>query len=216
MQNILLRRSFLVLSFLSLTLVGCRSDEEQKQEETKVEEEVDEVAEADASTIYYDQTERLKPEEESVEGYKAICVIQPKTGSQVIGAVTFSEVEGGVRIIADIGGLTPGKHGFHIHEHGDCSAHDGSTAGGHFNPTGKKHGGPDSAERHMGDLGNLEANEYGFAHYDRVDKGLSLEGQYSIIGKSIVIHEGEDDLKSDPTGNSGARIGCGEIVKSEM
>lgn len=147
---------------------------------------------------------------------RAFCVVNAKGDSEVVGAITFAEADGGVRIIADVGGLKPGKHGFHIHEHGDCSAPDASSAGGHFNPTNKKHGGPDSAERHVGDLGNIEANTQGLAHYDRVDKVISLNGPDSIIGKSIVIHSDEDDLVTDPAGNSGKRIGCGEIVVSDF
>ncbi len=143
---------------------------------------------------------------------KGFAIINPKSGSDVVGAVTFTEVEGGIRIIADVGGLMEGKHGFHIHELGDCSADDGSSAGGHFNPGNQSHGGFDSEVRHVGDLGNLEANKYGFAHYDRVDSVITLEGENSIVGKSVVIHDGEDDLQSDPTGNSGSRIGCGSIV----
>jgi superoxide dismutase, Cu-Zn family len=151
-------------------------------------------------------------EKEQVTEYTtAYSIIKPASGSQVIGTVSFHQVEGGLRIWADVAGLTPGKHGFHIHEHGDCSSHDASSAGGHFNPTGTKHGGPDSKERHVGDLGNLEANDEGFAHYERIDTLIELNGENSIIGKSIVIHEGEDDLETQPTGNSGARIGCGEI-----
>lgn len=143
---------------------------------------------------------------------RGFAIINPKSGSDVVGAVTFTEVEGGVRIIADVGGLTEGKHGFHIHESGDCSSDDGSSAGGHFNPTNESHGNFDSQLRHVGDLGNLEANKYGFAHYDRVDSVITIDGENSIVGKSVVIHEGEDDLQSDPTGNSGSRIGCGSIV----
>lgn len=155
-----------------------------------------------------------RPAEKQIK--KAFCVLNPKSDSEVVGAITFTEVEGGVRIIADVGGLNPGKHGFHIHEKGDCSAADASSAGAHYNPTNKKHGGPDSQERHVGDLGNLDANQNGLAHYDRVDTVISLNGPYSIIGKSVVVHADPDDLKTDPSGNSGKRIACGEIVESEM
>lgn len=150
-------------------------------------------------------------QENMTEYARAYAIIKPTSGSRVIGTVSFHKVDGGVRILADVAGLSEGKHGFHVHEHGDCSAADGSSAGGHFNPTGAKHGGPDSAERHVGDMGNLEANEEGFAHYDQINSLMELNGKNSIVGKSIVIHEGEDDLVTQPTGNSGARIGCGEI-----
>lgn len=141
----------------------------------------------------------------------AIVELNPTKGNHVAGTVVFTQVAGGVEIEANVTGLTPGKHGFHVHEHGDCSAHDASSAGGHFNPTKKKHGGPDSPERHVGDFGNLVADKNGVAHYKRVDTVISLTGPDSIIGKSIVVHADEDDLTTQPTGNSGARIACGVI-----
>jgi Cu-Zn family superoxide dismutase len=142
---------------------------------------------------------------------KAVAVLHPTEGNKVEGTVTFTAVEGGVLIVADVKNLTPGKHGFHVHEHGDCSAHDASSAGGHFNPTKTKHGGPDSAERHVGDFGNLEANQDGVAHYERIDKIISLNGPDTIVKRSIVVHADADDLVTQPTGNSGARVACGVI-----
>lgn len=141
----------------------------------------------------------------------AKAIVQPIKGKIVSGIVWFTETKDGVEISADFYGLTPGKHGFHVHEFGDCSSHDGSSAGAHYNPTKKKHGGPDNSERHIGDFGNIEANENGHAHYKRVDRVIQLSGEHSIIGKSIIIHQDEDDLASQPAGNAGARIGCGMI-----
>ncbi len=142
---------------------------------------------------------------------KAVAVLKATEGNKVEGTVTFTKVDGGVLIVADVINLKPGKHGFHVHEHGDCSAHDASSAGGHFNPTNSKHGGPDSPERHVGDLGNLVADANGKAHYERVDKLITLEGPDSVVGRSVVVHVGEDDFTTQPTGNSGARIACGAI-----
>lgn len=142
---------------------------------------------------------------------KAVAVLNATEGNTVTGTVTFTTVPGGTRIVADVYDLKPGKHGFHVHEHGDCSSHDGMTAGGHFNPTGKKHGGPDSLERHIGDMGNLVADDQGYAHYDRVDDLIELSGPNTIVGRSIIVHADEDDLTSQPTGNSGKRIACGVI-----
>lgn len=142
---------------------------------------------------------------------KAFAIVKPFKDSKVTGKVTFTKVASGIKIIADVDGLKPGKHGFHAHEHGDCSGEDGMKAGGHFNPTNTKHGGPDSAERHVGDFGNLEADENGHAHYERVDNQISFEGPNSILGKSIIIHANEDDFVTQPTGNSGPRIACGLI-----
>lgn len=142
---------------------------------------------------------------------KAVCVLLPTKGSEVRGKVTFTRVEDGIRIVADVEGLSPGKHGFHVHEWGNLDCPDGKCTGGHFNPEGVPHGGPDSAVRHVGDLGNLEAGEDGRAHYDRVDRVIAFEGPHSIIGRAIIVHAGEDDLRSQPTGNAGARLAYGVI-----
>jgi len=142
---------------------------------------------------------------------KAVAVISPLKGSGVHGIVTFEAVEHGVRVVADLSGLTPGKHGFHIHEFGDISSEDGSSAGGHFNPMGMPHSMPSADKRHAGDMGNVEANSDGKAHLDYVDPVMSLTGEHSIIGRGVIVHEKEDDLKTQPTGNAGARVACGVI-----
>ena len=142
---------------------------------------------------------------------KAICVLHPTEGNNVTGTVTFSREGDDVKIVADLEGLTPGKHGFHIHELGDCSAPDGTSAGGHYNPENTKHGGPSDAERHVGDLGNIEAGENGTAHLEMTDSMITLNGNRSIIGRAIIVHAGEDDLTSQPTGAAGARVACGVI-----
>ena len=142
---------------------------------------------------------------------KAVCVLYPTQGNKVSGTITFTITDKGVRVVADIHGLTSGKHGFHIHEYGDCTSADGSSAGGHFNPMGKSHGSPMDMTRHMGDMGNIEADANGDAHLDYVDTMISLSGENSIIGRSIIVHKGEDDLKTQPTGNAGARVACGVI-----
>lgn len=142
---------------------------------------------------------------------KAICVLSPTEGNKVHGIVTFTATDGGVKIVADVEGLTEGKHGFHVHQYGDISSLDGKSAGGHFNPEGEKHGAPTDMERHVGDLGNLLANSSGKAHYERIDKEIRLEGAHSIIGRAIIVHAGEDDLVSQPTGAAGARAAYGVI-----
>ena len=121
-----------------------------------------------------------------------------------------------MRVVADISGLKPGKHGLHIHEKGDCSAPDATSAGGHFNPDKKNHGAPDASEHHMGDLGNIEANAKGKAHLDRTVDFLTIaEDPNSIAGKAVIVHAQEDDLKSQPVGNAGARVACGVITKKK-
>jgi superoxide dismutase, Cu-Zn family len=146
----------------------------------------------------------------------ATATIEPSKApgqDNVAGTVTFTPAANGVKVHAEITGLTPnGKHGFHIHEKGDLSAPDLMSAGSHFNPGGHKHGGPDASDRHGGDLGNLEADGSGKATYDATIQGITLgEGANGIVGKSVIVHEKADDLKTDPSGNSGARIGGGVI-----
>lgn len=152
------------------------------------------------------------PSAPSTAVLKAVAKIQPLQNAQVTGTVTFQTKDDGVYIVADVDGLSPGKHGFHIHEKGDCSAPDGSSAGDHFNPNGSKHGAPWDKERHAGDLGNLVADDKGHAHYEWHDKLITLKGPDSIIGRSVIIHEKEDDLITQPTGNAGRRLGCGVIA----
>jgi len=142
---------------------------------------------------------------------QAVAVIHPVGGSRVQGTVHFVKQNKGIKIIADIKGLTPGKHGFHIHEFGDCTAADATSAGGHFNPEMKQHGAPTDLERHVGDLGNLEAGADSTAHYERTDTQITFSGAHSIIGRGVIIHSGEDDLVSQPTGNAGSRVACGVI-----
>jgi Cu-Zn family superoxide dismutase len=140
----------------------------------------------------------------------AMARLESKSGSQVTGTVMFRQVGDEVSVMGMITNLKPGKHGLHIHDKGDCSAPDAASAGPHFNPTNQHHGGPATTEHHAGDLGNIEADSIGNAQVNWKGK-LSLNGKDSIIGKSVVVHEKEDDLKTDPAGNSGARIACGEI-----
>jgi Cu-Zn family superoxide dismutase len=152
------------------------------------------------------------PEPKSAAPLKAIAVLHATAGNKVSGTVTFTEEADGVRVRAEITGLAPGKHGFHVHEFGDCSASDLASAGGHFNPTNKPHAGPDDAERHVGDMGNVEADASGAAKLDYVDHEISLANdQRSVIGRSVIVHAKADDLKSQPSGDSGARIACGVI-----
>lgn len=143
--------------------------------------------------------------------HKAVCLVYPTRGNNVTGTVIFTKIQGGVKVTADLQGLSKGKHGIHIHECGDCTAADGSSAGGHFNPTSKSHGAPMDVNRHAGDMGNIEADETGLAHLEYIDHTLSLDGQNSIIGRSVIIHKNADDLKSQPSGNAGPRVACGVI-----
>jgi superoxide dismutase, Cu-Zn family len=150
------------------------------------------------------------------EPLKAVAVLHPTAGNKVSGTVTFTEVADGVQVRAEITGLTPGNHGFHVHELGDCSAPDASSAGAHFNPTHKPHGGPDAAERHVGDMGNVQADASGKATLEYLDHQISLTNEeQSVIGRSVVVHAKADDLKSQPAGDSGARVACGVIGRAK-
>ena len=146
-------------------------------------------------------------------GGTATANIGPSSGSQVTGQATFTEKGGNVEIVVTVRSLTPGKHGVHIHENGDCSASNAASAGGHFNPTGAPHGGPESGQHHAGDLGNLEAGADGSGTLTITTDALTVgPGDRSIVGRSIVIHADPDDLSAgDPAGHSGSRVGCGVI-----
>ncbi|MGE0101894.1 MAG: superoxide dismutase family protein [Blastocatellales bacterium] len=149
--------------------------------------------------------------EPAADHTKAVAVLHPTEGNTVKGTVTFTHEGGAVKVQAHLSGLKPGNHGFHIHEFGDCSAKDGTSAGGHFNPASMPHGAPSDKQRHAGDLGNLVAGEDGTAHVEVTDSVLKLSGDGSIIGRGVIVHAAADDLKTQPTGNAGGRQACGVI-----
>jgi Cu-Zn family superoxide dismutase len=156
------------------------------------------------------------PAEKPSAPLQAIAVLHPTAGNKVSGTVKFTEVADGVEVHAELAGLTAGEHGFHVHEFGDCSAPDASAAGAHFNPTNKPHAGPDAPDRHVGDMGNVEADAAGKAKLEYVDHQISLTNdQQSVIGRSVVVHMKRDDLKSQPAGDSGARVACGVIGRAK-
>ena len=142
---------------------------------------------------------------------KAVAVLHPTQGNKAEGVVTFTKEEGGVRVVAKLTNVPKGVHGFHIHEFGDCSSPDGSAAGGHFNPTAMTHAGPTADKRHVGDLGNITADDQGNANLDYVDKHLEFSGANSILGHAVILHANPDDFTTQPTGNAGGRIACGVI-----
>lgn len=144
---------------------------------------------------------------------KAVCVL--RGDGAVSGTINFTETGGSVKVEGEIAGLADGKHGFHVHEFGD-NTNGCTSAGGHFNPEGKEHGGPTDAERHVGDLGNVESSG-DKCTVDIEDKQISLKGSTSIIGRTVVVHADEDDLgkgghnDSKTTGHAGGRLACGVI-----
>jgi Cu-Zn family superoxide dismutase len=138
----------------------------------------------------------------------AVCVLMPTKGQDVHGTFTLTQRGNGTQILGEVRGLTPGKHGFHIHEFGDLRSDDGTSAGGHYNPEGHPHGGPEDAKRHVGDLGNITADESGKAMVKMTVDGLRV---HFVIGRSLVVHAKADDLKTQPTGDAGGRVAVGVI-----
>ncbi len=143
----------------------------------------------------------------------ASAKLEPRSGSNVSGNVTFTQVGDLVRITGEVNGHSAGVKGWHIHETGDCSDPKAMSAGGHFNPRGHKHGAPTDAVRHAGDTGNLVFNDRGSATINVTIGGISVSKDKpdGIIGRAVIIHLDQDDLKTDPTGNAGGRAACGVI-----
>lgn len=140
--------------------------------------------------------------------------VAPTQGHTAKGVVEFLQRGDDVHVTASFSGLSPGPHGFHIHERGDCSAPDATSAGGHFDPTGKPHGDPMQAgEHHLGDLPMLQADASGNARLNATIRGGSLlGGATNLVGRSVVVHAQRDDFRSQPAGDSGSRIACGVIA----
>jgi Cu-Zn family superoxide dismutase len=184
-------------SMLLAVAFGC-----SRQESTDMESAVDETAEAV-------QAEIAEPQP------VAVAVLHDASGMEV-GRVTFTEIEDiepGVKVHAEVSGITPaGKHGIHVHEIGECMPPDFGTAGGHFNPSGAPHACPPTSERHSGDLGNIEVDAEGNGTLDLTDSILTIDGSdLSVVGRAVILHGGEDDCTTQPSGDSGPRIACGVI-----
>lgn len=151
---------------------------------------------------------------EGVAAGQVTVELSPTTGNTAAGLLTLSQSSDSVQISGEVTGLAPGStHGFHVHEFGDCSAPDASSAGGHFNPAGATHGGPTDSVRHLGDLSNIIADTEGRATVSQSVTGATLAPgmQNSLMNRSLVVHADADDYKTQPSGNSGARLACGVI-----
>uniref|UniRef100_A0A915I5B5 Superoxide dismutase [Cu-Zn] n=1 Tax=Romanomermis culicivorax TaxID=13658 RepID=A0A915I5B5_ROMCU len=147
---------------------------------------------------------------------KGVCVLNGERGVRGVIRLEKNQDNGSTRIYGEICGLTEGLHAFHVHEFGDLS--EGCvTAGPHFNPFKMAHGGPEDEVRHVGDLGNIVADSNGVAKIDITDHRISIMGENSVIGRSMVVHQNADDLgkggneESLRTGNAGSRVACGVI-----
>jgi Cu-Zn family superoxide dismutase len=172
-----------------------------------------------AASKYFTQKSSCDETKEKLEN-AAICILKPDGNNTAKGLVLFKQAsfDSATEIEAKISGLKQNaKHGFHIHEFGDLSQ-GCTTAGPHYNPFGKSHGGENDKERHVGDLGNLQSDANGEAHYKSTNNLVTLVGKHGVIGRSCVVHTDEDDLgrgtfpDSKTTGHSGARIACGVIA----
>lgn len=152
----------------------------------------------------------------SSETKKLVIVFEPKSNSSVSGTATFIEKNGKVTFTAKLAGLQPGVHAIHIHEKSDCSSADGSSAGGHWNPTFKKHGKWGVGEYHKGDIGNFTADANGNGTISLTTDGWNMgsgDPTKDILGKGLIVHQGADDFVSQPSGNAGARMACSAIIK---
>ena len=183
-------------------LVGCRAKEEPATETPGTDQSMSTPAPAapEATPATETATATLKGAPEDTD---------------FSGTVTITPEGAGVRMVAHItGDDKDGKHAFHVHETGDCSHGDGgkhfTTAGGHFNPAGVEHACPPTEPRHAGDLGNLDITG-GAGHLETTTNLLTLSGANSVVGKAIILHAGEDDCKTQPTGNAGDRLACGVV-----
>ncbi|MEX1193166.1 MAG: superoxide dismutase family protein [Brumimicrobium sp.] len=198
-------KKVILLSLSALFLLACENKKDEKDDEAMSKGSDQEKVE---SKVEKDQSKDNKSKK------KALVVMDSKSGSKVTGNISLKEWDGKVKMKAEIEGLKPGKHAIHIHEKGDCASDDGKSAGGHWNPTGHDHGEWGEDAFHMGDIGNLDANEEGVASLEfKTDKwciGCEDETK-NIVGKSFIIHAGEDDFESQPSGAAGARVACGVI-----
>jgi superoxide dismutase, Cu-Zn family len=149
----------------------------------------------------------------AADGAKAQTTIESRSGSKVTGKAVFTELpSGGVKVEVWIENATPGTHGLHLHEKGDCSAPDASSAGPHFNAAGNPHAGPTDAKHHNGDWGNIQVGADGKGHLEVTTDMLTVKpGPNSVVGKAVVFHEKADDLKTQPSGDAGGRFGCGVV-----
>lgn len=197
------------LAVLGVLLVSSYNCKEVKKDAEKA---------GDAMEESMDEMENSATEmKNDMEGKTVAFQMEPKSDSKVTGEVTFTEEDGEVKMIAKLTGLTPGKHAIHIHENSDCSAADGTSAGGHWNPTNEPHGKWGASEGyHKGDIGNFTADADGNAteefSTDEWCLGCDDENK-NVMGKSVIVHQGQDDFTSQPSGDAGARVSCTGIIK---
>lgn len=191
---------FKFLAILLVVFIGFTSCKNNKNENNEAQEEM------------VEQTD-----EKTVEAKQLSILMEPKSESTAKGKIQFTENNGMVTMHGEFEGLDAGSHAIHLHEKADCSAPDGTSTGGHWNPTFEQHGKWGDAEGyHKGDIGNFEANENGkgMIHFetDQWCIGCGDENK-DILGKAVIVHAGTDDFVTQPTGAAGGRVSCGGIIK---
>lgn len=199
-----------------LLLAGCEDlDPEEPAPVEQAEEELEEEEEQAAGAVEAQQPEPAPPSQraelmDAVD--RAVAVLQPTEGNELSGTVRFETAGNEVRVIADIQGLEPGsRHGFHVHQYGDCTAADGTSAGGHYSPDEQPHELPPEQPRHAGDMGNVEANDEGRVHLEQTFDTFSIAGaQDPVLGRAVILHA-QPDTGQGPTSEAGPRMACGVI-----
>lgn len=200
-----MKRIYLSLLFsAAIFFTGC------KNENTSNEERVEENMNATQQ-----DTNQIEEENRTQEAQALTVQMEPKSKSNLKGEVTFTEENGEVTMTAEFTGLKPGMHAIHLHEKADCSAEDGTSAGGHWNPTFEDHGKWGSNKGyHRGDIGNFDVNAEGKGSItfttDQWCIGCEDEKK-NILNKAVIVHQGADDFTSQPSGAAGTRVGCGVI-----
>jgi len=190
----------IALMALALTLsISCKENKDEEQmDDSMTEMEDSESMESDGT----------------MENMQITVPMASKSGSSVTGSISFVQEGSQVKMIANLTGLEPGVHAIHLHENGDCSAMDATSAGGHWNPGSNEHGDWAEGMHHMGDIGNLEANADGNVSYTFSTDKWCLDCDDStknIMGKGVIVHAKADDFTSQPSGAAGARVACGVI-----
>ncbi|MEP2278845.1 superoxide dismutase family protein [Maribacter sp.] len=187
-----------------LALLAVFSCKEVKKEASEAKEEVEELM---------DEAKNEMDEDETTIKF----MLEPKSESDVKGEVTFTQDDDEVEMVAMLSGLSEGEHAIHIHQTADCTAADGSSAGGHWNPTNEPHGKWGASEGfHKGDIGNFTADADGNAKVEFETEEWCIgcdDENKNILGKGVIVHQGVDDYTSQPSGAAGARVSCAGIIE---
>ncbi len=194
------RISLSIVLCAGLIFTSCKNDKKEK--------EIDDQSGTEMTTEKETEKEEVK---------KVKVTLNPVSNSKLSGNVVFTEEDGEVSMTAIISGLAEGKHAIHIHENGDCSAADGSSAEGHWNPTDAPHGKWGSSDGfHKGDIGNFEVDANGNGTVNLTTDEWCIgcgDKNKDLLGKAVIVHDGVDDYTSQPSGAAGTRVGCGVISK---